>query len=1117
MLFEPNSIRSNLVLLLALGVSSAAVAGELALPAAEPPKVAEASGQAEAALKGFRLAPGFKAELIAAEPHLANPVAFCFDEQGRILVAEAFRLHVGVTDIRGHMTWLDEDLAARTPDDRLAMMKRQEGGRFPNFEKFSDRVKLLWDANGDGKMDESRVFADGFNHPLDGLAAGVLAHQGEVFFANLPNLWKLIDRNGDGVADERTSLSYGYGVRVGFIGHDLHGLILGPDGRLYFSIGDRGASVRQKGVSIGSPDTGSVFRCNLDGSELEEFATGLRNPQELAFDAYGNLFTGDNNSDGGDRARIVNVVEGGDSGWRVGFQFIERPNSRGPWNAEKMWHPQWDGQAAYIIPPILNLSDGPSGFAYYPGTGLPSRYDGHFFLADFHGGRTSGIHSFAFQPKGAGFELVGAERFLWDVLPTDVSFGPEPGLYYSDWVQGWGLTGKGRVYRVFPEDGFDAAAANETKRELAADFRQRSVDQLLRGLAQPDLRIRQKAQFELASRGSAGAAGLREVLNRTPAAGPFSRLHAVWGLGQIARREGGAQREQAIETLMARLKDEDDQIRSQSAKVLGELAAIQAQSLLAEATTDASLRVRMFAANALGHLGQAASVPALVAMLRENADQDPYLRHAAALALARIGDFETLRRAAGDDSPAVRMGVLLALRRLGRAEIAHFLNDPEPRLVIEAARAINDLPIAGAIRELAALESSLGSNPAGQSPELLRRVASANYRFGTSDSAAALGRLAAKEELPEAIRAEAIHHLATWQDPSGRDAVTGLWRPAVGARRQKDAVDALEGGLAKLLGAAPTPVRTAAARFAAAQSVASAGAALAGLATDASAGASARVEAMRALVTLKDSRLESVVEAVREDASEPVRQEALRAQAALKPAGALAKLEAVVRDGTSGEQQASLAALAALNEPGVDEWLGRALDRLAAGQVAPEIQLDLLEAAGQRSAPSLKEKLAKLAASAPADDPLAPYRMVLAGGNAEEGRKIFLEKAEASCLRCHKVGGEGGEVGPDLTGIGAKQTREYLLEAIVLPNKQIAQGFESLLVGKKDGSAYAGIIKSENDRELVLNSPEDGLVTIAKSEIANREKGLSAMPESLVTMLSRREIRDLIEYLAGLK
>ena len=166
----------------------------------------------------------------------------------------------------------------------------------------------------------------------------------------------------------------GYGVHVGFLGHDLHGLRFGPDGRLYFSIGDRGFNVTTfDGKTLAVPDTGSVLRCNPDGTELEVFATGLRNPQELAFDEYGNLFTGDNNSDSGDRARWVYVVEGGDSGWRIGYQFLESPYSRGPWNEERLWYPAFAGQAAYIVPPIANLADGPSGLTYDPGVSSASR------------------------------------------------------------------------------------------------------------------------------------------------------------------------------------------------------------------------------------------------------------------------------------------------------------------------------------------------------------------------------------------------------------------------------------------------------------------------------------------------------------------------------------------------------------------------------------------------------------------------------------------------------------------------------------------------------------------------------------------------------------------------
>ena len=94
----------------------------------------------------------------------------------------------------------------------------------------------------------------------------------------------------------------------------MHGLTWGPDGRLYWSIGDRGYNVHTPEGNTCSID----IRCGVRWSgwiNLEVFHTGLRNPQEIAFDDYGTLFTGDNNSDGGDRARLVHVAEGGQTGW----------------------------------------------------------------------------------------------------------------------------------------------------------------------------------------------------------------------------------------------------------------------------------------------------------------------------------------------------------------------------------------------------------------------------------------------------------------------------------------------------------------------------------------------------------------------------------------------------------------------------------------------------------------------------------------------------------------------------------------------------------------------------------------------------------------------------------
>lgn len=1088
---------------------------ELARPAnPNAPKIAPASDEGALAMKGMLLQPGFKVELFAAEPDLANPVAFDIDRQNRFWVAETFRLHAGVTDIRGKNAWLDEDLAARTVDDRIAMMKRHEGDNFRAYELNSDRLKLILDSNRDGKADKSTVFAEGFSGAAEGIASGVLSHDGNVYFANIPNLWLLRDNDNDGIADERTSLSYGYGVRVGFLGHDLHGLIMGPDGKLYFSVGDRGSSIEHNGKQIGHPDTGAVFRCNPDGSELEVFAIGLRNPQELAFDQFGNLFTGDNNSDGGDRARLVHLVEGSDSGWRIGFQFIERPIARGPWNAEKMWHPRNPDQPAFLIPPIANMTDGPSGFAFYPGTGLAAQYRNHFFLVDFHGGRSSGIHSFMLRPKGAGFELHDPQRFVWNALPTDVTFGPEGGLYFLDWVQGWGLTGKGRIYRVFHPEHATAPIIAETKRLLTDGMARRGPGELQTLLGHPDMRVRQDAQFELVKRGAKGIDPLRRAARVHKS--QLGRVHAVWGLSQLARSKDSALRAEAAAALPRLAGDNDPEIRAQVAKALGD-ARVDATAELTKLLADPSPRTRMFAALSAGKFKNPAYIPAVINLLAENKEDEPQLRHAGAFALAGISDPAAIQNASRHNSPAVRMGALLALRRLERAEIAAFLDDAEPAIVLEAARAINDLPISGATRELAALAQS--AHAGTFRPELLRRVLNANYRFGTQESAQRVAAIAANDSLPEEIRAEALGNLAAWERPSGRDRVTGLWRPVVGPRYQRHAIDAIQPELARLIGNGPESVRVAAAELSARHRLDFAAEPLAAAAR-ASGPGRPRVAALRALAELNDSRLAATLDAVQNDPSEEVRNEALRLQSRLTPTSALARIEKTLATGTLTEKQNALSTLGEIKDHAAAELVNVWLEKLRHEEVPGELQLDVLEAAARQPDPAIKAKLEDTEKHLGRGGELAPFRVALRGGNIEEGRRIFFERADTACVRCHKIAGqtgEGGEVGPELTKIGAQKDREYLLESIVAPNKHIAEGFQSLLVTTKDGTSYAGIVKSESDTELVLNSPEDGIVTIKKNEITARAPGLSSMPEGMQTMLSRRELRDLVEYLSSLR
>ncbi|MDB6035367.1 MAG: hypothetical protein JWM16_5705 [Verrucomicrobiales bacterium] len=1110
------------LLLAALSMFSPARGAEFVPNTGNAPKVAEASDEGERAIKRFRIPKGFKVELFAAEPLLANPVAFCIDEKGRFYVAETFRLHAGVTDIRGHMGWLDTELASKSVEERVAYMTKFEGKKIGDYAIETDRIRLIEDTDGDGKADKSTVFADGFSGIADGIGAGLLARKGNVYYTDIPNLWLLKDTNGDGKADVRKSLSYGYGVRVGFLGHDLHGLRIGPDGKVYFSIGDRGAHVQlPNGKVVENLETGAIYRCNQDGSDLEIFASGVRNPQELVFDQYGNLWTGDNNSDGGDPARWVYAVDGGDSGWRVGWQFINTPSARGPWLAERMCYPQFEGQAAFIVPPIALIANGPSGLSYNPGIGMPERYNEHFFLADFRGSTGSGIHSFAVKPKGAGFEMVDRSQFIWEVLVTDGDFGYDGCFYLTDWVNGWNKTGKGRIYRVYDPEAIKDPAVAQTKKLFAEGFDKRSVNELVGLLSNKDMRVRQEAQFALVDKKAESQ--LEKVAGSGE--GQLTRLHAVWGLGQFANGKDRSNQSKAIAALTGLLSDKDAEVRSQVAKALGEAKAARAYDGLVKLLSDAQDRPRFFAAIALGKLGRKQAVPALLEMLRANDNKDRYLRHAGVVGLVGCADVSTIANLAKDSSAGVRMAAVIALRRLERPEISTFLKDSDPYIVAEAARAINDVPIAKALPELAALiqqPSKLQSFPEGNQDApgprhgLIRRVINANYRVGTKENAMALVSFAASSPAADSLRTEALTSLGEWDKPSGRDHVTGLWRP-LPSRDMKVAANALRSQMGTLLTSPSSSVKVSTTKVAAKLGIKAGSGGAYDMLADSQQPSNVRVEALKSLATLKDPKLDDAIKLALVDKDEPLRTEASRIQAQLRPNDATAQIKTILAKGSTREKQSAFATLAAMPGNAADAILSEWLEKLAAKQVPTDLQLDVLDAAGARQDAAIKAKLVQLNNARPAEDNLRAYRECMEGGNAEEGKKIFLERAEVSCVRCHKVNGEGGEVGPELAGIGKRQNRDYILESIIYPNAKIAQGFESVIVTMKNGTAYAGTVKKDDANILEINSPEDGILKLKKEDIKTRERGLSGMPEELRQVMTKQDIRNLVEFLSSLK
>ena len=138
---------------------------------------------------------------------------------------------------------------------------------------------VLDDPDRDGKAGAPKVFAEGFNAAEDGPAIGLLADdKGKIYLANIPHVWTLEDSDGDLVADKREKLISGFGVKTSLSGHDLHGFAWGPhDGKLYFSMGDRGFNITTKaGKVLKDTNSGAVFRCDPDGSNLEIFFHNLR-------------------------------------------------------------------------------------------------------------------------------------------------------------------------------------------------------------------------------------------------------------------------------------------------------------------------------------------------------------------------------------------------------------------------------------------------------------------------------------------------------------------------------------------------------------------------------------------------------------------------------------------------------------------------------------------------------------------------------------------------------------------------------------------------------------------------------------------------------------------------
>src|SRR6266852_469082 len=386
------------------------------------PHQAEAQVPPEKALATFTVHdPELELTLWASEPLFANPTCIDIDHRGRVWVCESVNYR--------------HKLHHRTPN-------RPEG----------DRIVILEDSKGTGKADKATTFyqAPDFLAPLGiAVAKDPVGPGYKVYVCHSPDILLFEDKDGDGKADgpPKKLLSGFGGVDSD---HGVHGILIGPDGKLYCSVGDQGVHNLQSSDGKGRKWTtnhtdcqgGTIWRCDLDGKNLELIAHNFRNEYEPCVDSFGNIFISDNDDDGNQQTRICYVMPGGNYGYWP----------RGP--GQTHWHEEQPG----VVPKILRTYFGsPTGICVYEGTLLPKKYQGQLLHCDA-GPRE--VRCYHLKPNGAAYDAdrqdIVTSTDSW-FRPSDICVAPDGSVFISDWYDpgvgghGMGDTTRGRIYRLAPK------------------------------------------------------------------------------------------------------------------------------------------------------------------------------------------------------------------------------------------------------------------------------------------------------------------------------------------------------------------------------------------------------------------------------------------------------------------------------------------------------------------------------------------------------------------------------------------------------------------------------------------------------------------------------------------
>jgi quinoprotein glucose dehydrogenase len=1077
-----------------------------------------------------KLIDGLTLNLWATDSLAPDPIAMSIDDFGAIYLTSTERQKNSEFDIRGHRDWMTASISLQTSEERRAFLretfateKSAQNEWLKDLNKDGvhdwhdlavekDEIWKLEDTNKDGVADISTRVLQDFNEEISDVAGALLVRRNDVFVGIGPDMWRLKDTNGDGVLENKISISHGYAVHIGFGGHGMSGAIEGPDGRIYWGIGDIGANLTTaEGAVHKYPNQGVIARSNPDGSNFEIFAAGLRNTHEFVFDDYGNLISSDNDGDhAGESERLVYIVDGSDAGWRSNWQYGKytdpKNNRYNVWMDEVLFKPRWEGQAAYIIPPIMNFHNGPTGMVYNPGTALGSRWKNKFFLVEFRG-NPSNSHIWAFDLKssGASFELKSEEDIISGVLPTGIRFGPDGALYFADWINGWNTKDYGRVWKLDVEEVENDLKAEriETERLMQLTYEDQTDSELLSLLNYGDQRIRLKSQFELAKRGKKGASIFQKAIDQKE--NQLARVHGIWGIGQLA-----AERTVYAKVLIPLLNDSDSEIIAQASKIIGDVAFDEAGSALIPLLSHANPRVKFFTAQALGRIKFEDAIDPILTMIKVNSDQDLYIRHAGVLALSRIGDSEPMIALVNNENKSLRLAALLVLRRLQHPDVAFFLRDNDEYLVTEAARAINDdWSIEAALPQLASIlkEDRFTSEP------LLRRAINASVRVGGENELDQLLAFSNRESVSAELRAEALSTVGTWANPSVLDRVDGRYRGEISRNTELVKAKVLA-NMDKFMKVNDPTFLVAMVSMLGNLNITDYNSQLEELMIS-SEDAKMKSSILDALVTLKHDDIEKIIKLGMEDDDKNVRTTALKylGELNISKENLPEIVNPIFQKGTTREQQQVISVLGEMPLDKTETILEGLIDQMIDGKLASDLTLDLIETI---STTKSKKLIAKVEPLKTTGNTVDAFKETLYGGDSQQGRDYFMNNSTGQCIRCHAASGNGSTVGPNLANIGNILTREQILEAMIEPSARLSPGFGTVSLFLKDGQNVTGTLLEEHEEKLILQTSEAEPLEITISRIEKRQNIPSSMPP-MGTLMSKREIRDMVEFLANRK